>query len=77
MVKKKTAKKTSTHHHKITVIVPDKIANLPSEVLERVGAAIGTAAVNYHIKEVEIVAASDVVCTPSVTSLGGGWDTIF
>jgi hypothetical protein len=77
MAKKKTAKKTATSQNKITVIVPDAIANLPSEVLERVGAAIGTAATNYRIKEVEIVAASDVVCATTVPPGGGGWDKIF
>ncbi len=76
MAKKKAAKKTSTPQQNITVIVPDAIAQLPSEVLERVGAAIGTAATNYHIKEVQIVAASNVVCS-ATTVPPGGWDKIF
>lgn len=84
MAKKKTAKKSASthhHHHKITVIVPDAIANLPWEVLERIGASIGTAATNYNIHEVQIVAASNIVCTMPVAPAGGigggGWDKIY
>jgi hypothetical protein len=76
MAKKKAAKKPAKHN-KVTVIVPEAITKLPDEVLERVAAAIWTAAKNYDVNEVEILASSHVVCTPSVATGNGGWDKIF
>lgn len=74
MAKKKTAKKVSPQN-KITVIVPNAIANLPEQVLDKVAAAIGTAASNYQIKEVEIIACSQA---EGVTAAAlPGWDKIF
>jgi hypothetical protein len=64
--------------NKITVLVPDKIANLPGEVLERVATSIRTAAANYDIHEVQIVAAKDVDCAKKADEIvGGGWDKIY
>jgi hypothetical protein len=71
MAKKKPARKVPPQN-KITLVVPDAIANLPDEVLERVGAALGTAAANYDIKEVEILAASHAGLAP--TTIPPGWD---
>jgi hypothetical protein len=73
MAKKKTAKKIAPQD-KITMIVPDAIAALPDEVLERVGALIGVATSQYDVAEVEIVAASDVKCTAPAGVRG--WDKI-
>jgi hypothetical protein len=71
LAKKKTSKKISPQQ-KITVVVPDAIANLPEEVLEKVGAVIGVAASNYKIKEVEILGAGHVGFTEA--TIPPGWD---
>jgi hypothetical protein len=71
--KKKAAKRVSSQN-KVTMIVPDDIAGLPDEVLERVGALIGVATSNYDVSEVEIVAAGDVKCTHPDSAQG--WDKI-
>jgi hypothetical protein len=74
LAKKKTAKKISPQN-KITVVVPDAIANLPEQVLERIAAVIGTAASNYQIKEVEILAAGHVGLAAEAPP--PGWDKFF
>jgi hypothetical protein len=71
MAKKKPSKRVSPQN-KITVIVPDAIANLPEEVLEKIGALIDTAASNYEIKQVEILAASHSEL--EAFTIPPGWD---
>jgi hypothetical protein len=73
MAKKKTAK-TNAPRKKITMIVPKAIAELPAQVLERIGALTLAATSPYHVEEVEIVAASHVQCT--TTGVPIGWDKI-
>jgi hypothetical protein len=73
MAKKKAAKRISPRK-KITMIVPKAIAELPAEVLERVGALTLAATSQYHVEEVEIVAASHVKFTPTEVLIG--WDKI-
>jgi hypothetical protein len=73
MAKKKTAKRIPPRK-KITMIVPKAIAELPAEVLERVGALTLAATSQYHVEEVEIVAASEVKFATIGVPIG--WDKI-
>jgi hypothetical protein len=73
MAKKKAAKRIPPRK-KITIIVPQAIAELPAEVLERVGALTLAATSQYHVEQVEIVAASEGKFTVSEFPIH--WDKI-